>query len=72
MKEVIEVPKEQVYIHIIFEIIAVFILVPFLLWIVFSKKRILSMKYIKTIILIIALGTLVIDGGLLIRWFTLL
>lgn len=51
-------------IHILFELIACILVIPFLLYVLFTKKDCLS--FVDNIILwSIVIGTFIVDGGLL-------
>jgi hypothetical protein len=58
-------PQEDKTLHIVFEIIAVFILVPFFIYLL--NKH--NFNYIeKTMLILIIIGTLLVDGYLLFKW----
>ena len=67
----IEISKKQYYIHIIFELIAILIVVPIVLTYLITKWLLIPQFYRYFFISVILL-TLVVDGYLLIKWFSLI
>jgi len=59
-------PQEDRTLHIVSEAIAILIVVPWLIWIVW-KKEISDLD--RLFLIVLAIGTLIIDGYLLVKWF---
>ena len=59
-------PQEDRTLHIISEAIAILIVVPWLIWIVW-KKEISDLD--RLFLIALAIGTLLIDGYLLVKWY---
>ena len=59
-------PQEDRTLHIVSEAIAVLVVVPWLIWIVWKKE--LS-DIDRLFLLVLAIGTLLVDGYLLIKWY---
>jgi hypothetical protein len=63
-----KIDKSQYYIHIIFEALAVFIVVPIIIIFLINNWKIINIFYKIFFIIFVSL-TLLIDGFLLIKWF---
>lgn len=58
-------PDAERKLHIISEAIAVFIITPIIIYIAFQQKN----KWYKYFLLLLSIGTIIVDGYLLIKWY---
>ena len=63
----IEINKKQYYIHILFELLAIAVVVPILLIYLVTKWKNMILFY-KVFFILVILLTLLVDGYLLLKW----
>lgn len=65
-------PEKERKIHILTELLAVVMIAPYLIWLSWNIHNITkhTINIHKNILLLIAIMTIIVDGYLLVRWYT--